>query len=392
MLVKAYFIDGKTSKRRECELTFLQDCTSISYVDDNLNKKTSIWKIEGILKLDVRTTSRTLKYGDFPHEVLEFHNDESFDTFIQRYPEALFHQSTYNKFTTFGWKGIVVAAVSVVVVSALFFLYGTPFLAEGIAKSIPKEYETSIGENFQQTYLQLLTVDSTKTVYMQSFYNDLGYKSEYDVSVVVVESDIVNAFALPGGFIVVYSGILDLIESEEELAALLAHEASHINGRHSLRLMSRELAMYLLLASLTGDVGGFSAVLIENSNMISSLSFSREFEKEADLKGFDLMVESQLNPKGMVGLFEKLGSLTDSIENKIVKKLNLDSTLVNTSLDSTNLWKDIPWKKASEILSTHPAPKNRINYLKDEILKVNSSTQFFVSDTLRHYFRELKSY
>jgi len=385
-------MDGKTSKRRACELTFLDDSISIKYDDDALNKQTSTWDTARILKLDVRTTSRTLKYGDFPYEVLELSTDEEFEAIIQRYPSALFHQSSYNKFKAFGWKGIVAAAVSVVAVSVLFFTYGTPILADGLARSLPKKYEASIGQNFRETYLQFLTIDSVKTAHMQSFYNQLEYQSEYAISIVVVESDIVNAFALPGGSIVVYSGILDRIENEEELAGLLAHEVSHINGRHSLRLISRELAMYLLLASLTGDVGGFSAVLIENSNMISSLSFSREFEKEADLKGFDLMVESQLNPQGMVSLFEKLGSVTDSLENKIVKELRLDSTLTNVSFDSTSLWSDIPWEKAAEVLSTHPAPKNRINYLKGKLLKVNTSTPFFVSESLRHDFQKLKAH
>jgi Zn-dependent protease with chaperone function len=392
MLVKAYFIDGKTSKRRACELTFITDSISIKYTDDALNKQTSIWDTERILKLDLRTTSRTLKYGDFPYEVLELSSDEEFEMIIQRYPTALFHQSSYNKFNAFGWKGIVAAAVCVVAVSTLFFLYGAPTLAEGLAKSIPKKYESSIGENFRETYLKFLTIDSVKTVHMQSFYNNLEYKSEYDISIVVVASDMINAFALPGGSIVVYSGILALIENETELAALLAHEVSHINGRHSLRLISRELSIYILLASLTGDVGGFSAVLIENSDMISSLSFSRKFEKEADLKGFELMVDAQVNPKGMVSLFEKLAGVTDAVENKIVKKLMLDSTLTKLPFDSTTIWHDIPWQKASALLSTHPVPKDRINYLKEEILKLNGAAHFFVSASLRHDFRELKTH
>ncbi len=390
--MKAYFIDGKTSKRRECELTFLEGNISIRYLDDAFKKQLSIWRTEEILKLDVRTTSRSLKYGDFPHEALEFPTDEGFNAVIERYPEALFHQSSYNKFTAFGWKGIAGALVSVVLVSLLFFFYGAPLLAEGFARSVPKEYESYIGENFRETYLQYLTVDSTKSVQIQKFYNNLRYESEYDVSVVVVESDVVNAFALPGGFIVVYSGILEVISNEEELAGLLAHEVSHINGRHSLRLISRELATYLLLASLTGDVGGFSSVLIENSNMVSSLSFSREFEKEADLEGFDLMVESSLNPEGMVGLFEKLGNVTDSLENKIVKKLTLDSSSTEFSLDSTSFHSGIAWEKAAEILSTHPAPKNRIQYLEKRLAGVNESVKYSKSDSLVFYFKKLKGH
>ena len=388
--MKAHFIDGKTSKRRDCDLIFLQDSITITYVDDNAIKTVSSWQISEILNIDILTSSRTLKHGDFPHEVLEFESLEDFNYIIQQYPDAIFHQSTYNKFTAFGWKGIVSAIVGIALVSLLFFFYGAPMLADVFARSIPREYETWIGENFQQTYLQYLTVDEDKSNQIQRFYDHLEYQSEYDVSVVVVESDMVNAFALPGGFIVVFSGILDIMEDENELAALLAHEASHINGRHSLRIISRDLAMYVLLASLTGDVGGFSSVLIENSNLISSLSFSREFEKEADLEGLNLMIEAEIDPNGMLRLFEKFELAADSDEDAGTRNLTVDSALVDISVDSGSSWNDFPWEKVTELLSTHPAPKNRIKYLKEEIANLDNGVQFGTNDSLNYYFKQLK--
>ena len=365
---------------------------SIAYLDDQQYRQVSKWDVAGILRIDIRTSSRSLKYGDFPHEVLEFKSEEDFNHALQQYPEAAFHRSSYNKFTSFGWKGIVLAMVGVVLVSLLFFFYGAPLLAEGFARSLPKEYESYIGESFQRTYLQYFTVDSTRSTEIQGFYDNLEYESEYDVEVVVVESEMINAFALPGGYIVVFSGILDIIENEEELAALLAHEATHINNRHSIRIMSRDLAMYLLLASLTGDVGGFSSVLVENSNMISSMSFSRKFEKEADLEGLELMLTSKINPIGMVELFKKFENATDSIEDKIVSKLTVDSSEVNLDIavDSTSLWNDVSWEKVTEILSTHPAPKNRIKYLKQEISRLDPSAPYAINDSLRYYYGLLK--
>jgi len=388
--MQAFFIDGKTSKRRECDIAFYTNSISISYVDDSAHRKVSNWNISDIHKLDVRTSHRALKHGDFPHEVLEFKSVEDFNNIIQKYPTASFHRSSYNKFTTFGWTGIVSAMVGVVVISLVFFFYGAPLLADTFARNVPYEYETYIGENFQKTYLQYLTVDTTKSDQIQRFYNHLGYKSDYDISVVVVESEMINAFALPGGFIVVYSGILDNIDDENELAGLLAHEASHINGRHSLRIISKDLAMYVLLASLTGDMGGFSSVLIENSNMISSLSFSRKFEKDADLDGLDLMLESGLDPTGMVELFKKFENANDSIQNEIVNKLTQDSSIVDISIDTSSTWDEIPWGKVTELLSTHPIPKNRIKYLMKEISKNDSPTHYNLNDSLTYYFKELK--
>lgn len=389
--MKAYFIDGNTSKRRACDITFHNESISISYSDDLSNKLKSTWDILGILKLDIRTTSRSLKYGDFPHETLEFYSDEDFNTFILNYPNALFHKSAYNKFTTFGWKGIVSALAGVFIFSLLFFFYGAPFIADTFARNIPNEYETFIGNNFQQTYLKFQTLDSVKSDQIQQFYDHMEFESEYDISVVVVDSDIVNAFALPGGFILVYTGILDMIEDEDELAGLLAHEASHINGRHSLRIISKDLSMYLLLASLTGDVGGFSSVLIENSNMISNLSFSRRFEKEADLEGVNLLVESKIDPVGMVNLFQKFETLNNPTKNEDLNTASLDSTNVNSSSNSPNSWGEFYSGKVNELLSTHPKPKNRIEYIEHKISSFDKRLNFPKKDSLKYYFTQLKT-
>ena len=206
----------------------------------------------------------------------------------------------------------------------------------------------------------------------------------------VVDSEIVNAFAIPGGFIVVYSGILDIMEDERELAALLAHEASHINERHSLRMMSRNLSTYLLLSILTGDVGGFSSVIVDNSNMFSTLSFSRGLEQEADLEGLDLMVKSDIDPQGMVELFKKFASHEEEVKAELTEQLSSDSLSAKADEEASNDSESSSWRQAIELLSTHPNPENRMEYLTDEIKKlkeVNYPDKF----TLSELFKQLRS-
>lgn len=387
--MKAFFIDGKTSKRRSCDLVFDTGNIEINYLGDDENQQQAIWDIDRIRKIDVRTSSNALKYGDFPHEALELASGRDFDLIIERYPEASFHQSTYNKFAALGWKGLVFAVAAVVAVSLLFFFYGAPALAEGFARTIPEEYETYIGENLQETYLQYQEIDTIKSEQIQRFFKELHYQSEYDISIVVVDSDIVNAFALPGGFIVVYSGILDIMEDDGELAALLAHEVSHINGRHSLRTMSRNLSTYLLLSILTGDVGGFSSVLIENSSLISSLSFSRNLEKDADLDGLKLMTNARIDPIGMVELFRRFEDVEDLFKDDLKEQLVPDSTSLNVDQDTTETWKSVAWQKTAELLSTHPSPNNRIEYLEEKIQKVDRKG-FMNSDSLDELFHKIR--
>ena len=381
--MKAYYIDGKTSKRHDCEVELASDFIEIKLLEEVNRPAVIRWSLDKILNIDVRTSSKTLKYGDFPHQVLEFQQEVDFNRLFERYANEDFHKSGYNSFRKFGWQGMALALSGTVVVSLVFFFFGAPFLADLFARNIPKDYEVFIGENFKETYLEYLEVDTVRSYQIQQFYDRLNYPSEYEMNVLVVESDMVNAFALPGGTIVVFSGILEIIENEHELAGLLAHEASHINHRHSLRTISQDLAVYVLLASLTGDIGGFSSVLIENSNLISSLSNSRKFEKEADLEGIGLMMNAGLNPQGMVSLFKHFESLQSiDFDHEVTDSLKLELK------SDTSTWKDIPWNKMTEILSTHPTPKNRMSYLQDEI---NSAEYELIKiDSLSVYYDELQ--
>lgn len=122
----------------------------------------------------------------------------------------------------------------------------------------------------------------------------------------ILNSSVPNAFALPGGFIVINRGLLGVLTSEAEVAAVLAHEVAHVTARHSVGMYQRSVASNLLLAGIqlaAGDKRGvmeasaFSASLVEKG-------FSREQERESDSLGIDYMVGAGYNPKGMISLQE----------------------------------------------------------------------------------------
>jgi len=122
----------------------------------------------------------------------------------------------------------------------------------------------------------------------------------------VLNSSVPNAFALPGGFIVVNRGLLVGLENEAEMAAVLGHETGHVTAKHSLSGYQRALAANVLVAGVvlatggqTGvqEVSGITASLIENG-------FSRDQEREADWLGIDYMVKAGYNPEGAVQLQE----------------------------------------------------------------------------------------
>ncbi|MFQ5561398.1 MAG: M48 family metallopeptidase, partial [Nitrospinota bacterium] len=142
-----------------------------------------------------------------------------------------------------------------------------------------------------------------------------------------------NAFAAPGGVVVVFSGLLKSIRTPEELAGVLAHEIAHAELRHSLLLLVKNLGIRALISFTIGDFSG--GALTEALAGLTELKFSRDAEREADLDGLRRLQEAQIDPRGMVSFFELME-----------KKSSLNPP---------------------EILSTHPAPKDRLETLRNAV-------------------------
>jgi predicted Zn-dependent protease len=129
----------------------------------------------------------------------------------------------------------------------------------------------------------------------------------------VLDSPVVNAFAVPGGYVYVTRGILAMMNSEAELAAVLGHELGHINARHSVRRMSK-----LLLVQLGLSVGGALSETFAKISGVASLGiqllflkYSRDDEREADRLGVEYSRNAGFNPGEMVGFFASLQKLGD---------------------------------------------------------------------------------
>ena len=116
--------------------------------------------------------------------------------------------------------------------------------------------------------------------------------------------DGVNAFALPGGDIVVNRGLLTAARTPGELAGVLAHEIQHVALHHSLKSMIRAAGLALAWSLLVGDPG--ATLTGQAADRLLSLKFSRDAEREADDGGFSLLVERGIDPRGMVAFFDSL--------------------------------------------------------------------------------------
>jgi predicted Zn-dependent protease len=124
--------------------------------------------------------------------------------------------------------------------------------------------------------------------------------------VIVIESSEVNAFALPGGQMVVYTGLLKKAESGEQVAGVLAHEMSHATLRHGLQRVSQSLGIVAAIQFLIGDAGGLLALGSQAAQTSILTSYSRQSETEADLEGARMLHEAGLDPESISAFFDKL--------------------------------------------------------------------------------------
>ena len=132
------------------------------------------------------------------------------------------------------------------------------------------------------------------------------------VSFQVIDSDSVNAFTLPGGYIFVNSGLIRLAQTEAELAGAMAHEIGHVAARHSTRQQTREQIANLATIPLV-LLGGWTGYAVRQGAGVgipmTFLSFSRQFEGEADLLGLEYMYKAGYDPTASIDIFERIESL-----------------------------------------------------------------------------------
>jgi beta-barrel assembly-enhancing protease len=134
----------------------------------------------------------------------------------------------------------------------------------------------------------------------------ISHRPDLQYTFKIVNSSVPNAFALPGGFIVLNRGLLLGFENEAQMAAVLGHEIGHVTARHSIAAYQRAIAANLLLAGLVIGTGGRQEVMAVSGITAALIQsgFSREQEREADHLGIDYMVQAGYSPEGAIQLHQ----------------------------------------------------------------------------------------
>lgn len=220
--------------------------------------------------------------------------------------------------------------------------------------------ERYLGEELMRRIRQslLLVEDPEITEYIQS----LGYKlvassdtPTQDFTFFVINDNSINAFAAPGGFIGINSGLILTTDSESELASVMAHEIVHVTQRHLARAIEKAnkmnlpataaLIAALILAGKNSQAGQAALVTTMAGNTQNQLNFTRAHEQEADRLGMEILADAGFNPQSMPAFFEKLQQASRFYDNRLPELLKTHPVTLSRIADSRNRAEQYPVKK-----------------------------------------------
>jgi predicted Zn-dependent protease len=158
---------------------------------------------------------------------------------------------------------------------------------------------------------------------IETYLNQLGYKlvsvstrNQREFNFFVVDDPSINAFAMPGGNIGVHTGLLLAAQSESELASVVAHEIAHVTQDHIARMVAAQsqsywptmaaLAVALLASRSNPNIASAAIASTQAYSIQNQLNYSRDYEREADRLGYDMLTRSGYDPRGMTGFFNRL--------------------------------------------------------------------------------------
>lgn len=222
--------------------------------------------------------------------------------------------------------------------------------------AISQQQEVQMGQQeAQQVSAQLPMLQDAQ---VNAYVNDLGNeiakhtsRADLDWHFAVVNTDVVNAFALPGGYIYVNRGVLEHASTMDELAGVLGHEIEHVVRRHTVKQIQQEqganvgLAIACTLTNVCNNQAAATAINIGGTAVFAK--FSREDEVQADDGGFQNVMRAGISPAGMLSFFKKL----------------LAEEQAQGSSSSTAAW-----------FSDHPGTQDRINDIQRMLSQVPAST------------------
>ena len=219
-------------------------------------------------------------------------------------------------------------------------------------KELGRQFDSTIVASPAEYPILSETQYPEANAYIQGIYDEIlksdaiDHRDEFDWKIRIIENDtVLNAFATPGGYAYVYTGLIKYLDQEDDLAGVLGHEIAHAAEEHSARNMERAYGADVLLSILVGDNAGELTRIVTNSATgLLSLSYGRGLETEADEKSVEYLADTKYNCAGARSFFQKLDEAGDG-------------------------------PRTPQFLSTHPNPGNRVENITQTAEGIGCSTE-----------------
>jgi predicted Zn-dependent protease len=305
----AFFYDGRTADRESVNVSFVPGGLRLERADGT----SMTWPISQVRQTQGAFSKEQvrLEHGTEPVQVLFVDQRGFVEAVRERFPEsraAWKQRSTTGRLLALGAGGLAIAAA--------LYVWGAPVLADWLAPRVPAEWETAMGESVAERMAPKNKVctapelESLRGILDRMLATGAGSAGQQFRMVVLYDTS-VNAFAAPGGFIAVHSGLLTAARTPEEFAGVLAHEISHVTRHHSTRAIIREMPLRLAIAAVAGGSGMESAAQVAGS--LGALRYRRGDEVEADVEGMKLIQAARIDPRGTVDIMRTLETKGTSV-------------------------------------------------------------------------------
>lgn len=337
-------------------------------VSFELNGESCEWSLDDC-EIEVGGAAKGLIYlkNEGQKEVVLYTRDKSFlkHSHLRNHQGLKSKAKHHHRFYQKRMAVYVSVVLGLLLLPILFYMFKTPIIKK-VAQTVPVSWEKEAGDQLFKTLKGQYQIIDDKEISAQleevfTPLLEVVPDSEVKFKFYLCADPSLNAFALPGGHVVINSGTIDKLSSIEELYGVIGHEMAHVTERHHIRGIIGNLSTFLIFRGFLGDEAGIIGAIGESAGSLESLFYSRNFERESDEVGLNYLVAAKIDPQGMVSFFEKIKKEYEQDQSKVKEAIGADTTGVATET----------LEHLEDFASTHPGVEERIQYLKKRIAKEN---------------------
>jgi Zn-dependent protease with chaperone function len=306
----ATYNDGATAARGS--VTVVLDVNGLRLVGED-GRTVDQWPYQDLRLIDEVIGGHPLRLGLAGSEArLTFETQGIIADLKRRAPHLTIERRSW----TAGALRVTVMIVAAIAVLAAVLWVGVPHAAQVLTRYVPLSWEVALGDKVMDQVIEHFTEEDglaprfcdapAGRAVLDRLVAKLAAVAEspYDLRVAVLDHKMANGFALPGGQIVLFGGLVEFAETPEEVTAVVAHEIGHVVRRHTTQIILRNLGITFFFGVMLGDLGS-GAIAIAGETLLT-LSYSREAETEADATAIQLLQRAALRADGLASFFARM--------------------------------------------------------------------------------------